>query len=185
MNTILMFTNDVKPISIDYWLHKYPEVNIDFDQWLKMINMQKLGRRKSFDFNWRIFHRHVNTEIKLEQMKLSDGYCKLCNTARENLDHILIRCSHILDLWVRIEQIVYFLGETDYMTDFNKIIGYMKDGKLHEVINMIISLSRWMIWRRRCINRYEGEYIDVESLVKWILHEIKDHKRSYTNNNQM
>ena len=141
-----------------------------------MINMQKLGQRKSLDFNWRIFHWHINTEIKLEKMKLSDGYCKLCNTARENLDHILIiKCSHISDVWVRIEQIVYFLGETEYMTDFNKIIGYMKGGKLHEVINMILSLSRWIIWKRRCINRYEGEYIDVESLVKWILHEIKDH----------
>ena len=108
-------------------------------------------------------------------MKLSDGYCKLCNTARENLDYILIKCSHISDVWVRIEQIVYFLGETNYMTDFNKIIGYMKDGKSLEVIILILSLSRWIIWKRRCINRYEGEYIDVESLVKWILHEIKDH----------
>ena len=108
-------------------------------------------------------------------MKLSDGYCKLCYTARETLDHILIKCSHISDVWVRREQMAYFLGETDYMTDFNKIIGYMKDGKLHEVIDMILSLSRWIIWKRRCINRYEGEYIDVESLVKWILHEIKNH----------
>ena len=107
-------------------------------------------------------------------MNLSDGFCTLCNTARENLDHILIKCSHISDVWVRIEQVVYFLGETDYMTDF-KIIDCMKDGKSHEVINMIPSLSRWIIWKRRCINRYEGEYIDVESLVKWILLEIKDH----------
>ena len=128
MYTILMFTNDIKPKSIDYWLHKYPEVNIDFDQWFKMINMQKLGQRKSLDFNWRIFHGHINTEIKLEKMKLSDGYCKLCNTAKENLDHILIKCSHIPDVWVRIKQIVYFLGETDYMTDFNKIDNWLHEG---------------------------------------------------------
>ena len=76
MYTILMFTNAVKSKSIDYWLHKYPEVNIDFDKWFKMNNMQKLGQRKSLDFNWRIFHGHVNTEIKLEKMKLSDGYWK-------------------------------------------------------------------------------------------------------------
>ena len=67
MYTIFMFTNDVKPKSIDYLLHKYPEVNIDFDQWFKMIKMQKLGQRKSLDFNWRIFHWHINTEIKLEK----------------------------------------------------------------------------------------------------------------------
>ena len=67
MYIILMFTNDIKPKSIDYWLHKYPEVNIDFDQWLKMINMQKLMQRKSLDFDWRIFHGYINTEIKLKK----------------------------------------------------------------------------------------------------------------------
>ena len=30
MYTFLMFTNDSKPKPIDYWLHKYPEVNFDF-----------------------------------------------------------------------------------------------------------------------------------------------------------
>ena len=102
-------------------------------------------------------------------MKFSDGYCKLCNTERENLDHILIKCSHISDVWVRIEQIVYILWETDCMTDFNKIICYMKHEKLHEVINMILSSSHWIIWKRRCINKYEGEYIDLESFLKGIL----------------
>ena len=52
MYTILMFTNDVKPKSIDYWLHKYPEVNIDFDQCFKMINMQKLQIGKNETFRW-------------------------------------------------------------------------------------------------------------------------------------
>ena len=113
----------------------YLEVNIDFDQWFKMIDRQKLGQRKSLDFNWILFHGHINTEIGLEKVKLSYGYCKLCNTTRENLDHILKKCSHILDVWVRIEQLVHCLGETDYMTDFNKIIGYMKDGKLHSNSN--------------------------------------------------
>ena len=36
MYTILMFTNDIKPKSIDYWLYEYLEVNIDLSglRWL-------------------------------------------------------------------------------------------------------------------------------------------------------
>ena len=63
-------------------------------------------------------------------MKLSDGHYKMCNIARENLDHILIKCCHNSDVWGGggwggggvgvgvggggggwVDQIVYFLGE--------------------------------------------------------------------------
>ena len=50
----------------------------------------------------------------------------------------------MLDAWEWIEQIVYFLGETDNMTDSHKVIGYMKDRKLHKVIDMILGLSWWV-----------------------------------------
>ena len=75
MYNILMASNDIKPKSIDYWLPMYPDVNINFDLWFKIINMQKLGQWKSLDFNWKMFdgHIHVNTEIKLKKMKPSGG----------------------------------------------------------------------------------------------------------------
>ena len=72
---IFMFSSELQLQPIQYWMSKYPEENINFDKWFKVIHMGKLCQRKSLDFNWRIFHGHINAEIRLEKMRLLDGFC--------------------------------------------------------------------------------------------------------------
>ena len=58
----------------------------------------------------------------------------------------------------------------------NEILsGVLKKGNMYEIVNMILSVTRWIIWKRRCINRYENEYIDVKRLKIWICTEIIQH----------
>ena len=139
-------------------MEKCPEENINFDKWFKVIHMVKLCQRKSLDFNWRIFHGHINTEIRLEKMRLSDGICKLCNIEKENVDHLLVQCKKSASVWHKIQQLVNTIGESDAISHFHKVVGYIHDGELFDVMNMMFSLCRWTIWKRRCLNRYEGVY---------------------------
>ena len=175
MYHIFMFSSELQLKSIQYWMSKYPEENINFDKWFKVIHMGKLCQRKSLDFNWRIFHGHINTEIRLEKMRLSDGICKLCNIEKENVDHLLVQCKKSASVWHKIQQLVNTIGESDAISHFHKVVGYIHDGELFDVMNMMFSLCRWTIWKRRCLNRYEGVYINIGQLERWILNEIKEH----------
>ncbi len=50
-----------------------------------------------------------------------------------------------------------------------------------EIMNMILSLCRWIIWKRRCIQKYERKYIDICDLKKWVKSEIKKHTYNLLN----
>ena len=40
---------------------------------------------------------------------------------------------------------------------------------------MILSVTRWLIWKRRCTYKYDDTYINVSDLEKWIQKEIINH----------
>ena len=40
---------------------------------------------------------------------------------------------------------------------------------------MILSIVRWLIWKRRCLQRYENEYMSTFVLNEWIRQELKQH----------
>ena len=49
MYHIFMLSSELQLKPIQYWMSKYPDENIDFDKWFKLIHMGKLGQRK---FTW-------------------------------------------------------------------------------------------------------------------------------------
>ena len=60
----------------------------------------------------------------------------------------------------------------------NKLIvlgGYFETGLESEFVNMIISISRWNIWKRRCTIRYENIFVDIEKSKNDIFQEIYNH----------
>ena len=141
--------------------------------------MNKLTPRKCIDFNWKIFHGQVNTENKLKNMHFSTGLCSLCQYQNENLNHLLIECEKVYAVWQKIESIIkeiaIFTGKEFVFTRFNMMVGYLKEGFEYDIVNMVLSISRWIIWKRRCINRYDKRYIELQELEKWIKSEIVEH----------
>ena len=52
------------------------------------------------------------------------------------------------------------------------------DGEpLTETINMILSQTRWMIWKSRCINRYEIPDDKHRNLSNFVMTGLKNHLR--------
>ncbi len=171
---ILMSTNTPHIRSKQYWECKLNK-EIDFNVWFQINFVNKITPRKCLDFNWKIFYGQVNTENKMKYMKLSDGLCKLCKKEGENVEHILLNCGDNYQCWNMINDFVQKICN-DVMICRNEILsGVLKKGNMYEIVNMILSVTRWIIWKRRCINRYENEYIDVKRLKIWICTEIIQH----------
>ncbi len=161
--------------SKDYWNSKFHNVNIDFNMWFRVNFTNALIPRNCIDFNWKIFHGIVNTEQKLERMNFSDGICKLCKKEQENLEHLLIKCNKTNDIWNFVQTILCICGFNDVLNNFNVMCGIHYDDPNSNIINMILSIVRFIIWKRRNLNRYENEFTDMLKTKKWIISDIRKH----------
>ena len=138
-----MFHENVVIPSKGYWDTKYP--NIDFEFIVKYLFMSKILSRKCQVFNWRIFHGQINTESRLLRMKLSNGTCKICKNAIENIDHMLILCTGIKSVWDRIEIMISKIRQQNtVLSNFDKTFGFTDIDGENEFCN-VLSISRWII----------------------------------------
>ncbi len=161
--------------SKEYWTKKLSN-NIDFDKWFICNFQNMLTPRSVLDFNWRLFHGQITTENKLKNMNLSDGKCCLCHKEGENVEHILYDCTDTIQCWNHVKNIIDRFTGDDLRLDKTVVLsGYLMMGNIFNVINMVLSITRWIIWKRRCIMKYENEHISITELVKWIHKEISDH----------
>ena len=63
----------------------------------------------------------------------------------------------------------------DKIAGFQKMVGYLNGGYSSITMNMILSMSRWEIWKIRCINKYENKYLDEKCLICVISKGIIEH----------
>ena len=179
---ILMFSEVTELKSKTYWCTKFDDKVIEFDKWFTCLFVSKLTPRKCIDFNWRIFHGQVNTEQKLQKMGFSDGYCKICKLEKENVEHLLLECSETYMVWGQIKNMVCMVRKNDYTwSKFTRLIGYLDSSIESQICNMILSITRWIIWKRRCSIKYEKEIISQLNLLKHVKHEIMQHTKVLMN----
>ena len=137
-----------------YWTQKFCHINIDFPVLYSKLFVSKLIPRCVLDFNWRIFNGQVLTEKKLLLMKLSNGLCSCCHLENEDLTHLFVECSYFKPVWAQVEYILSDIESID-LQPFHHIFGFLSDDYHTGVINMILSIARWCIWKRRCTVKYE------------------------------
>ena len=106
-------------------------------------------------------------------MKLSDGTCKVCFKNVENMYHLLISCTDIMVIWKQIEIIVKRVLETFKLDNLSILGGYFEDcGEINQ-INAILSVTRWNIWKRRNVIKYENVNIPVEECLNVVVNDLK------------
>ena len=90
--------------------------------------------------------------------------------------YLLVYCEMVTDIWEDISVMINEVFNIDLLlNDFHKIVGLLEIGTKNEVINMIISIVRWNIWKRRCDYKYDSTYTKTDSLICKIKNIIRQH----------
>ena len=172
----MMFLNNkgTEIKSKSYWKEKFKNPNLDFDLWFTCNLNSSIIPRKCIDFNWKIFHGKICTETILKKMKFSDGICCVCNNEIENVDHLLLKCQGIDVVWKYIENIIMKFMKTKIILNEKIILGgILKESFECEVVNLMLSIARYIIWKRRNRIKYEQNILNIDACIKWINYEVK------------
>ena len=139
----------------------------------KFVN--KLLPRKCKDFNWKIFYGQVNTECRLRKMNFSDGVCKICGLCIENLEHMFLGCTDIGKVWKEVEKLLQNVITGFEISKMYILCGYFEKNIYSELVNVFMSICRWNLWKRRNVNKYENELVNVDECIETLKREFKVH----------
>ena len=174
-----IFTSNVRNCSDSevYSSMKFPNSEINFKRYFRKNFVNSFLPRKCKDFNWRIFYGQVNVETRLRRMNLSSGMCCICKTFEENLEHMMYHCEGIRLMWTEIESLLCNVLHFNFsICLLNVLLGHFDDDQfLSDVVNVMISIARWEIWKRRNHIRYEKDDFSVKNLTSKVKNEIKRH----------
>ena len=172
--TIFVQGKDYERRSENYWTQKFHDVEIDFPKLYEKMFISNLVPRNILDFNWRIFNGQVLTEKKLMLMKLSNGVCSCCCLDNEDVIHLFVKCSYFTSLWTLVKQILAKIDNI-VLQPFNQIFGFLSNNCQNDLMNMILSITRWCIWTRRCTLKYEPNGTRLSSINNEFKIVLKNH----------
>ncbi len=140
--------------------------------------MNKMIERKAGDMHWKSLTYGLCTEEKQKKMRLSDGFCKLCTVDIESIEHLFYECELVERIWPIISKLTMAIWSVNcaHLKDVI-LIPTQKHGTIvGKVLVFVIVSTKWIIWKRRNLVKYEHKWTDVDSVSKWILAYIS--KRS-------
>ena len=167
-----------------YWRCKLNVTDPDWDSWYKANLTNPLTPRKAKDFNWKVFHGLVNHEARLKLMNYSkDGFCKVCkNNITENLEHMLFSCNNSITIWNKTETIINKwlteIGENNIRINKSVVLSYAhinNPDNISFIINTVISIVRFHMWKIRNRIRYDSENISLYKNFKILQGTIVEH----------
>ena len=160
-----VFVENKKPViaSKSYWEHRLRDNDINWNMWFTHKFNNEFIPRKCKDFNWKLFYNQLNTESRLQKMKYSDGLCKICTGNIENAEHMLIRCDSLNTIWNETVCVIRNYIDSSYViTNEHKIAGYFENNVGTHFINVLLTITRWAIWKRRNNIKYDAMITSVE-----------------------
>ena len=174
---------NVQVNSYDYWKEKFPEFRIEWTKFFVFNVKNKLISNRISEFNWKIFHGKLNTEKRLQRMKLSDGRCVICGEI-ENVDHLFLCCIGLNVFWENVENLVSNIIENVVLTNEVILLGYL-DEKIDKdklmTTNFLISLGKYILWKRRNYIKYEKRQIGIHKCFEWYKFELRGFLRIFSN----
>ena len=92
-------------------------------------------------------------------MKKSDGICKLCKGNIETIIHLLYDCKHVKPVWENIQDLMDSIVDCNIMLNITDIIFGVKandnlDSTESIMVNFIIFMTKWYIWKHRNDHKY-------------------------------
>lgn len=115
------------------------------------------------DFQWKIIHRIIYTEQRLQVMNRSNGICHLCNIETETLPHLFFKCNYTTQLLDLIQNTLYNNTIFDLTTPLNTIneeimmFGDVSVNLTTAPFNTIITTTKWVIWKVRNIKKFQNK----------------------------
>ena len=152
-----------KPTCESKWTDTYPGITSS-TLW-KYIGIPHTPH-SIFDLDFKIRHRRIFTCIVLHQMhrEVYERTCKVCEDDDEDVNHLLVYCSELVDFWGKIKGLLGGCSVTDCWEDrgweLTVLLGVDKKYKNWGVINMILGFARRAIFNRRNYALYENRKLD-------------------------
>ena len=132
--------------------------------------------RKWKDFNWKICYGQDNTETRSEKNNISNGMCVVCENGKDNLEHLLIDCRHVYGIWDAVERLIKSCISNSFpIGHFIILAGHFQQSVESKMAKMILSITRWMLWK--CRNNKTCEGNDMNEIAKYMMlfKELKLH----------
>ena len=78
----------------------------------------------------------------------------------------MYHCQGIQSMWIEIESLLCKVLHHDFsICLLNVLLGHFDDDQfLSDIVNVLISIARWEIWKRRNHIRYEKDDFPVKNL---------------------
>ena len=162
-----------------YWLNKLNRDHIDWDTLFLVNTNNKLMPRNVADFNFKCFHGLNRTGIRLRAMKLGVGLCLSCKRVDENLEHVLYECNNSEYIWRAVENILRntFNDNSISISKPEVLTGMWKNTVSPKLLlmNVVISISKFHIWKIRNKLRYDFELTDKDKSIKILKWSLFNH----------
>ena len=145
----------------DKWNNVYNE---EF-HWPKIWNnLKRLDiSNKIKEFQWKCNHNIIYTESRLRKMNLSNGRCHLCKESniQEDLQHLFFKCIISNRFISNITILINTLNVgTVNLNEKNMMFGFNMGGKHELLLNTLIFISKWSIWKARNKVKYDKIHIN-------------------------
>ena len=160
-----------------YWQQKFTDVTIDFPKLYANLFVSKITPRDVLDFNWRVFNGQFLTEKKLRTLKLSNGICMCCDgNTIEDIFHLFVECSLYTPVWQYVKRLIFkFTKNSNDITEFHQILGIQKYTAEYLLVNMILGVTRWIIWKSRCRIKYNKDSIVSADITRDLKRSLRIH----------
>ena len=102
-------------------------------------------------FQFRLIHRILATNRYLYLIKIrNDPYCSFCKVEEETIVHLFYECDVVNNFYYRLEDWIY--NKTSVLLNLSKM--ELIFGKMcrNDVLNLIILVFKFHIYRQRCRN---------------------------------
>ena len=177
---IFLHNKTPENLSKYYWSnYAFNGHDFNWETWY-LYNFQNfLAPRKSVDFSWKSFYGLLETEATLKRWRKSEGICKCCGMAYENLEHMLINCQYRAKIWTLVQSLLQeVFGQQTRISRLEILAGYFKDDLNKNscmTINMILMMTKYNIWLSRNLIKHENKIIGFTEFCLRLKHYLMTH----------
>lgn len=139
---------------------------VDF---LKVVNsLWNISRNSKLrSFQCRLLTSAVITNVQLKQWRIVESdLCSFCKTKKETIVHLLCECHCTGSIWQLIQHWCKLMNIIDVEFSHQKIIFNNVSPVSNSVINTIVLIAKFYIYRTRCF-REEPNAIEFKKYLLW------------------